>query len=349
MRTFIFGARGYALGAYMAMKSLYPEREVEGFLVSERGINPLSLGGLPVNVLGEYAAGLSEAEKAEVRIVIATPEDVQEEIEKTLLSFGFRNIERLGSGAWAKMMGDYFDSTGEFRTLSSLPAGKDKPDISIFRACSSFDRKLKNPLVLSGEYSDVDVETTDGINIAGKNGNYSELTVLYWIWKNHLCDNGLKDKAEYFGLAQYRRMFELSEEDFLRIAGNDIDVVLPYPLPYEPDINAHHERYLKEADWSALLKALEELQPEYAKYFPKVLGQKYLYNYNVILAKKSVLKDYCEWLFPILERTEELSDPKGIERSDRYIGYMGETLETLYFMKNSAQLKVVHAGCRMYV
>lgn len=321
MRLQIFGAQGYALGTYMAMKTIYSEREVEGFLVSELGINPLSLSGMPVNVLGEYAAGLSEAEKAEVRIVIATPEDVQEEIEKSLLSFGFRNIERLGSGAWAKMMGDYFNRTGEFRTLSSLPVGKDKPDISIFRACSSFDRKLKNPPVLSGEYLDVNVVTTDGINIAEKNGNYSELTVLYWMWKNHLSnrDDGMIDGSGYFGLAQYRRMFELSEEDFKRLAQNDIDVVLPYPLPYEPDINAHHERYLKEADWSALIKALEELQPEYAHYFPRVLGQKYLYNYNVILAKRSVLKDYCEWLFPILERTEELSSPKGSERSDRYI------------------------------
>ena len=99
----------------------------------------------------------------------------------------------------------------------------------------------------------------------------------------------------------------------------------------------------------ALLQALSELQPEYAEAFPEILGQQYLYNYNVILAKKRVLRDYCTWLFPVLMRVEELSVPKGSERSDRYLGYMGETLETLYFMKNAERLNVVHGECRILV
>ena len=49
-------------------------------------------------------------------------------------------------------------------------------------------------------------------------------------------------------------------------------------------------------------------------------------------------------------RTEELTDGK--HRSDRYIGYMAETLEALYFMKNSdkfgGNLNVVHTLCRLY-
>ncbi len=79
------------------------------------------------------------------------------------------------------------------------------------------------------------------------------------------------------------------------------------------------------------------------------MGQRYLYNYNVLLAKKEVLRDYCGWLFPILMRTEELSVPKGSARSDRYLGYMGETLETLYFMKNADRLHIVHQACRLRV
>ena len=62
-----------------------------------------------------------------------------------------------------------------------------------------------------------------------------------------------------------------------------------------------------------------------------------------------VLLDYCGWLFPILERVEELSNPKGSERADRYIGYMGESLETLYFMKNAERLNIVHTECRLVV
>lgn len=69
----------------------------------------------------------------------------------------------------------------------------------------------------------------------------------------------------------------------------------------------------------------------------------------MILVNRSVLNDYCEWLFPILARVEELSEPKGNERADRYIGYMGETLETLYFMYNADKLNVVHIGCKLLV
>ena len=68
-----------------------------------------------------------------------------------------------------------------------------------------------------------------------------------------------------------------------------------------------------------------------------------------------MLKEYCGWLFPILERVEELSIPKGAERSDRYIGYIAETLETLYFMYHAAdkpaenRLNIMHAGYRFLV
>ena len=147
----------------------------------------------------------------------------------------------------------------------------------------------------------------------------------------------------------------MTEDDVLRLVDNGVDVVLPYPMPYEPDIEEHHKRYLKEADWKAVRRAVQELQPEYAKAFEGILKQKYFYNYNIILARKEVLKEYCDWLFPILERVEELSIPKGAERSDRYIGYIAETLETLYFMYHAAdkpeenRLNIMHSGCKFLI
>ncbi len=59
--------------------------------------------------------------------------------------------------------------------------------------------------------------------------------------------------------------------------------------------------------------------------------------------------DYCEWLFPVLFMTEELSEPKGFDRADRYIGYMGEILTTLYFMSRRDKLRIAYAGCRFLV
>ncbi|SFV03820.1 DUF4422 domain-containing protein [Butyrivibrio sp. INlla21] len=363
MQLVIFGAQGYALGVYEAMKTLYPEREIPFFMVSSLEGNPTVIAEIPVREVAEVSASFSDEEKKELEVIIATPENVQQEIEETLDGYGFSNHSRLTGERWGELMDAFHAKRGEFNPLATYPAnGTKSAGLNIFYARSHKDKELKTKIVRPGYMHAIQVgaantderiaDITDdtGDNISAKNGNYCEITGLYWIWKNRLCDESedIKD-SDYFGLAQYRRSFELTEDDLRKLFCNDIDVLLPYPLMYEPDINKHHERYLKDTDWKALLTALEELWPEYAEYFPKVLGQQYMYNYNVILAKKQVLKDYCDWLFPVLARVEELSVPKGSERSDRYIGYMVETLETLYFMKNRDKLKIAHKECRMYV
>lgn len=363
MKLAIYGAQGYALGAYEAMKTLYPKREIPCFLVTRMDGNAPALGGLPVKEIAAFSKELTEEQKQDVEILIATPQNVQPEIEETLENFGFRRYRRLTSSRWAEMMKLFHVKVGRFLPLAALPVGYHEPFVRIYMAKSHVDRPLKQscpvpdyvfPIQVGTDCCDLRVANlldNTGEHISGKNGNYSELTALYWMWKNKLPVDGSEDgeAGQYYGLCQYRRGFDLMEDDLLRLIDNEVDAVLPYPLPYEPNIHAHHERYIKDADWKALLQALEELQPEYAQAFPEILEQQYLYNYNVILAKKSVLRDYCAWLFPVLERTEELSVPKGCERSDRYIGYMGETLETLYFVKNAEKLNIVHTGCRLVV
>ena len=362
MQLAIFGAQGYALGVYEALKSLYPKRVIPCFIVSEIGNNASILGGVPVREIALVSDEMTQEEKQSLEMIIATPENVQPEIEEILENYGFRHYSRLDSERWGELMKLFHIKLDRFLPLSALPVGYNTPFIRIYMAKSHKDRPLRNVPVLPDYIypvqvgaANTDIKIADyadnrGDSISEKNVNYSELTGLYWMWKNKLCANGIQegDKGQYYGLAQYRRMLVFSDDDLLRLKSNDVDVVLPYPLPYEPNIHAHHERYLKDSDWNALLEALRELQPEYADAFENVLNQRYLYNYNVILAKKSVLREYCEWLFPILQRVEELSEPKGCDRADRYIGYMGETLETLYFMKNADRLNIVHTLCKLF-
>ena len=362
MDIIIYGAQGYALGVYNAIKVLYPERNVPFFMVTSMDNNADTLGGIPVREIISVSNEFSDIAKRDVEVLIATPENVQAMIEDTLEKYSFTKHTRITSEKWDELMRRLNSETGDFPPLANLPSGSEACPICVYMAKSHVDKSLKNSFVLPSYTTPIQVGASNteaviadirddiGDNISAKNGNYSELTGLYWVWKNVLRDDYSDIRSNgYYGFAQYRRMLILSDEDLSRLGENDVDVVLPYPLMYEPDINAHHDRYLKEADWDALLRALKDLQPEYAGAFPVILEQQYMYNYNVILAKRDVLRDYCEWLFPILERTEELSDPKGSNRSDRYIGYMGETLETLYFMKNREKLKVVHTGCRLLV
>lgn len=362
MKFAIFGAQGYALGAYEAIKTLYPRRQIGCFLVTKMGMNAPLLGGIPVREIDSFSAEIGINGKKNIEVLIATPENVQPEIEETLENYGFHYYRRLDSVRWGELMKLYHVRMNRFQPLSALPVGFHSPFVRVYMARSEKDRVLKNglqipdymfPIHAGAAKSAVrvaDLADNKGTGISERNGNYSELTVLYWMWKNKLICNGTEDgeTGQYYGLAQYRRFFDFEGEDLLRLVDNDVDVVLPYPMPYEPNIHAHHERYLQDVDWKALLAALSEFSPDYAAAFSEILEQKYLYNYNVILAKKKVLRDYCEWLFPILMRTEELSVPKGSERSDRYIGYMGETLETLYFMKNADKLNIVHTCCKLY-
>lgn len=365
----IFGAQAIALGTYNAIKKLYPERKVLCFLVSKRGINASELGGLAVEEIDSFSASLSLSEKVAIEVWIATPEPVMLEIEALLEEYGFCDYKRVTSGLFAELMEGYFADNESFLPLSILPMTAPEEE-SVGKACAKaaqvFMAKFYKDKQLTGTYHIpewvtpiqvgsalcqervADILDCEGDNISQKNVNYSELTALYWMWKNKL-EKSAADDGKYYGLAHYRRMLDVSEADIARLIENDIDAVLPYPMPYEPNIHAHHERYLKEIDWNALLQAMEELQPEYAKAFPEILGQEYMFNYNIVLAKKDVLRDYCRWLFPILERTEELSVPKGCDRADRYIGYMGETLTTLYFIMNKEKLKIVHAGCQFFI
>ena len=357
----IYGAQGIALGAYEAIHSLYPARVIRCFLVTERGFNAKSLLGLPVLELESFAGKLSKDEKNNMEILIATPENVMPEIEQNLDAKGLYCHVRLTSSRFTQLQSFHCACNKEFLPLAALPVGYHKADMHVFMAKFYKDTNLSEKNLKSEWITPIQVGAVlcrervanildcEGEHISWKNANYSELTALYWIWKNRLNGRWSGDSKGYYGLCHYRRILELSDDDVLRLVDNDVDVILPYPMPYEPNIEEHHKRYLKAQDWNALLLSLEELYPQYATYFPVVLAQQYLYNYNIMIARKEILEAYCCWLFPILERVEELSIPKGDDRKDRYIGYMGETLATLYFMANKDKLNIVHTGCRFLI
>lgn len=357
MNLVIYGAQGIALGAYKAIKVLFPEKKILCFLVTELEMNAPILAGIPVQELKKFVSGLSQNDKDNIEVLIGTPESVMETIEDCLEEVGLHNYERLDSIRWAELMRRAYEKTGEFMPLIAYPVGNRKPNMYVYKMVHAKDKKLKTKYIdpdymitmqVGAKMSDVEIapilDDSDD-NISEKNGNYSELTGLYWVWKNRVV--GEKNKNDsFYGVAHYRRMLDFSEDDLYRLLSNDIDVVLPYAMPYEPNIEAHHAKYLTNTEWNAVLTALQELQPEYAQEFKRILKQQYFYNYNIFLAKPQVLDDYCSWLFPILFRIEEINDPSGIKEPNRYIGYVGETLETLYFMYNKQKLRITYVGCR---
>lgn len=362
MKLAIYGAQGMALAVATALTEMYPKRAIECFLVTKMGNNAPMLMGKPVLEVQEYLERHGAKAREQTEILIATPESVQGEIEKYLIDFGLHNYRRLSSIQWAELMELYYGRQGRFLPIRALPLGVRHPLVRVFAAQSDKDKALCGQYDIPAWIEPIQVGATlakrkmaiiqdnIGDNISDRNGNYCELTGLYWVWKNILEQtNEESEENQYYGLAQYRRFLALSDDDISRLEDNDVDVVLPYPMLYEPDISAHHKRYLKEADWKSLEQAVNECQPKYTEALRQAMEQQYFYNYNVIIAKKNLLRDYCAWLFSILHRTEELSFPKGSERSDRYLGYMGENLETVYFLHHAKDLNIVHSVCRFLV
>ncbi len=357
----IYGAQGIALGTYEAIHHLYPIRPVRCFLVTELGSNPKVLSNLPVLEVKSFASSLSQTEKDSIEILIATPENVMPEIERHLDSCGLFCHVRLTSTRWAELMSYHGVCEKNHMPLRALPVGYHRANLHLYMAKFYRDKPLVTDYSIPEWVTPIQVGAAlceervanlldcDGEHISEKNANYSELTALYWIWKNRLCTSSVYDHVEYYGLTHYRRILELTEDDILRLVDNKVDVVLPYPMPYEPDIEMHHKRYVKTEDWQVVLEAIAKIWPEDARQFKDILKQRYFYNYNIVLARKEVLKAYCGWLFPILEYVELHSSPKGQDRADRYMGYIAESLETYYFMACREKLCITHAGCRFLI
>lgn len=354
MEIMIFGAKSLALGACKALQELHKEHSIGGFLVTSLEGNTEVLNGLPVMELSKFADSLTDAKKQEICIFVGTPEDVHPVIVESIKVCGFSNIVCMDSRMEAKLMEQYFKEIKRFPSVHELEAEGELPSIEIFMIKFYKDKVLKSsetfadwvyPIQVGADLTDIRVaEFLDntGDNISAKNKNYCETTAFYWLWKNRLKDSN--DKTEYYGFYHYRRVLDISKDDLKRIRHEDVDVILQYPTLHEPDIKEHHARYVEEKDWDILLRVMKELYPEYREAYEDIFSQEYFYNYNLIIAKREVLREYCEWLFPILEKTGQLSEPKEWEREDRYLAYMSESLMTLYFFYNQDRLKIYHTG-----
>ena len=113
LKIAIFGAQSIALGTCKAVRELYKDFEVIGFLVSSKAGNPDTLAGLPVYELENF-------QEKNVCILIATPEDIQEGIVRMLEEQGFHNHICVDSEKESALMEKYYTRIGAFKSLHDL-------------------------------------------------------------------------------------------------------------------------------------------------------------------------------------------------------------------------------------
>lgn len=173
-------------------------------------------------------------------------------------------------------------------------------------------------------------------NISDKNKQFCELTaLLYWIWKNATED--------VVGLAHYRRHFLLPENWVSIMQSSAIDVILPVPLYVHPTLEMNYRSRHIEKHWDDMLSFVQEKYAEDYNELSHFFKTTSLYSpCNMLIARKQVFDELCEWLFPIIF---DVAEKGGIELDNyqnRYPGFISERLITYFFEKNRKKYKVVY-------
>ena len=172
---------------------------------------------------------------------------------------------------------------------------------------------------------------SEGDNISAQNPHFCELTCHYWAWKNL--------KAEYIGLAHYRRHFSkhphmkdkwnaiLKESDINNELGR-IKVFVPGKRRYYIEtLYSHyaHTHHIQQLDETR--KILEEKYPQYVESFDKAVEKRWGYMFNMVIMKKDLLDAYCTWLFDILFELRNRLGEEGLTPfHSRYYGRVSEII-----------------------
>lgn len=185
-------------------------------------------------------------------------------------------------------------------------------------------------------------------NISDLNKEFCELTAYYWLWKN--------SKDDIIGVCHYRRYFGSSQKNLLLsddkyiLSKDEIvssldsyDLIIPkktmlgsltifwqyYKCHYVKDI-----LYIRDI--------IEKKYPEYISSFDMVMNQTTFYSYNMLITKKAIFNDYCEWLFNVLfDLKENIDLSRYSTYQKRLFGFLSERLFTVWVCHNIKKYKIL--------
>ncbi len=161
-----------------------------------------------------------------------------------------------------------------------------------------------------------------GDNISQLNPYFSELTAMYWLWKNN--------DSDYKGIVHYRRYFaspslrkRLSRNRFDRILSRqelepllaNNNVILPSKRRYFIEtIYSHYEHTHYVEQLRQTRNILKDMAPEYVDAWDTLMKQRSAHIFNMAIMNKENFNAYCMyWLWKNND-----SDYKGIVHYRRY-------------------------------
>lgn len=188
-----------------------------------------------------------------------------------------------------------------------------------------------------------------GDNISYKHRYYSDLSAVYWGWKNL--------NVGYLGSCHYRRYFvskkpKYNDDKFFRyiLNRNEIEKLLkicPVIVAkkrnyYIESIEAHFKHTHESSDFDLLRAVIAEISPEYLDAFEKVAKSTSAHLFNTFIMRKDYVNSFCSFMFPILFEIEKRVDfSNRSEFESRTCGYLGEFLLDTWIIKNAIEYQEV--------
>lgn len=189
-----------------------------------------------------------------------------------------------------------------------------------------------------------------GENISIRNNAWSEITGLYWAWKN-------MREVDYIGLCSYRRFFNFKKDPLsairiipvesheeinkIRIPEieqilSDYDVIIPKRYSYAYNIRKVWSMNYKEKDFDILEEVVHHLSPEYDKAFHSIFfSTNKMIGHNMFIMSWEHFDEFCNWVFPVLFEIEKRIDTSDYPiNQSRIFGYMHELLLGVFIEKN---------------
>lgn len=185
-----------------------------------------------------------------------------------------------------------------------------------------------------------------GDHISEKNSSYCELTGLYWMWKNVSCD--------IIGLVHYRRYFVLPGEDcaqndlanrvvavsYIEEQLKDYDILSYTSGKVEAGTNIlQYDKYHHLEDLLLCGEVIKEKYPNDYAAFIWMLESSLLAIGNMFVMRKSLMDEYCEWLFDILFEVEKRIDVKNYDfYQKRVFGFLAERLFKVWMLNRPVRV-----------
>ena len=195
------------------------------------------------------------------------------------------------------------------------------------------------------------LKDNDGENIADKNANYCELTAMYWAWKNLDCDVvGINHYRRYLSLHNATKIKQakefnkklsliLTEKEIDDIL-NDYDVIVPYTKLLTKNVYTKYCQQHFKKDIDNALNIIKTDYPEMSDSVDKVMKSKKYAICNMCVMNKELYNEYCEWIFDVLFKLEQITDMDGYSKlQQRLYGFLSERLFNVWMDYKNLKIK----------